>query len=175
MSHRGYIRKQQGVLLHFLRVTEKNSSSTMAFPPLCLSETLKTVARNWPPWRASRKATPYVNGLDKEAWLTETAVDDFTVNSDRSTSHFLSRQLSDGDIRRSQTPHVGSLASDEVSQLRHKCPSGSGFQSLQHRTKDRATPSGTLVSRQLCSIRAWIQTHTYPRDLTLWVTKPKFQ
>ena len=69
----------------------------------------------------------------------EAAVDEFTVNSDQSTSHFLSRQLSDGDIRRSQTPHVGSLASDEVSQLRHKCPSGSGFQSLQHRTKDRAT------------------------------------
>ena len=35
-------------LLHFVRVTEKNSSSTMAFPPLCLRETLKTVARNWP-------------------------------------------------------------------------------------------------------------------------------
>ena len=111
----------------------------MAFPPLWLREIFKRVARNWPPRRASRKATPYLNGLDKEAWLMEAAVDEFTVNSDQSTSHFLSRQLSDGDIRRSQMPHVWSLASDKVSHLRHKCPSGSGFQSLQHRTKDRAT------------------------------------
>ena len=82
MSHRGYIRKQQGVPAAFCQSHRKHLSSTMAFPPLCLRETFKTIARNWPPRRASRKAAPYLNGLDKEAWLMEAAVDDFTVNSD---------------------------------------------------------------------------------------------
>ena len=38
-----------------------------------------------------------------------------------------------------------------------------GFNPCSTGPKTEQPPSGTLVSRQLCSIRAWIQTHKYPQ------------
>lgn len=104
--HRGYIRKEHGVPAAFCQSHRKKLILHNGISTTVTEGDFQNSSKKLTPREGLKEGNPIPQRSRQEAWLMEAAVAEFTVNSDQSTSHFLYRQMSDGDIRRSQAPHV---------------------------------------------------------------------